>query len=481
MRAQAFIRTISFLCISFSAMLLPPLLVSLWRQDGQAGHFALIAAVVLAVGSLLWWPFRRHPLQLHNRDGYLIVATFWLLLGALGAIPFLWTLHLSFGAALFESVSGLTTTGATVLTGLDRLPPSLLFYRQEIQWFGGMGLVVLAVAILPLLGTGGMSVYRAEAPGPMKEEKLTPRLGSTARVLWIVYVGFTVACALAYWWAGMTPFDAISHSLSTLSTGGFSTHDASLGYYHSIRVELVAIVFMLVGGVNFSIHYLALHQRDPLVYLRDVEVRTFLLFVAGVILFIAGNLWLLHTYSHWTRALRNSAFEVVSIITSTGFGTADFSTWPLFLPVLLIFISFIGGCGGSTAGGIKVMRMLALAKMGRRELRRLYHPRASFPIKIGGRAVPEKTLQAIWGFFSVYIGAFVLLMLAMMWAGLDQVSAFSAIATCMNNLGPGLGRVTANFAGVSDSAKLIGVLAMLAGRLEVFTVMVLLHPAYWRD
>ncbi|HEB55291.1 MAG TPA: potassium transporter [Gammaproteobacteria bacterium] len=461
--------------------MLAPLLVSLWYDDGEVGRLLAEFSVMLVSGFLLWLPFRRRRYELRRRDGFFIVVIFWTLLSLLGLAPLYFGLNISFVDALFESVSGLTTTGATVLSGLDDMSPSILFFRQELQWFGGMGLIVLAVAVMPMLGIGGMSVYRAEAPGPMKEEKMTPRLASTARSLWFLYLGLTVACALAFWYAGMSPFDAVSHSLSTLSTGGFSTHDASLAWFHSPAIEMVAVVFMLLGSINFSVHFLALRHLSPGDYFRDTEVRTFLLLVLGVIILTSLILRLSGQMPDLLLATREATFEVVSVITSTGFGLDDFSLWPMFLPALLMIISFIGGCGGSTAGGIKVMRVMLLAKLGLRELKMLMHPRGVFPIKIGTRRLREETLQAVWGFFAVYMLTFVVLMLLIMMSGLDQLSAFSAIATCMNNLGPGLGEVSQTFAHVSDAGKIVAVLAMLIGRLEIFTVLVLFHPAFWRN
>ncbi len=461
--------------------MLAPLLVSLWYDDGEVWRLLAEFSVMLISGFLLWLPFRRRRYELRRRDGFFIVVIFWTLLSLLGLAPLYFGLNISFVDALFESVSGLTTTGATVLSGLDDMSPSILFFRQELQWFGGMGLIVLAVAVMPMLGIGGMSVYRAEAPGPMKEEKMTPRLALTAQSLWVLYLGLTLACALAFWYAGMSPFDAVSHSLSTLSTGGFSTHDASLAWFHSPAIEMVAVVFMLLGSINFSVHFLAWRHLSPADYFRDPEVRAFLLLVLGLVILTSVILRLSGQMPDLLLSTREATFEVVSVITSTGFGLDDFSLWPMFLPALLMIISFVGGCGGSTAGGIKVMRVMLLAKLGLRELKMLMHPRGVFPIKIGSRRLREDTLQAVWGFFAVYMLTFVVLMLLIMMSGLDQLSAFSAIATCMNNLGPGLGEVSQTFAHVSDAGKIVAVLAMLIGRLEIFTVLVLFHPAFWRN
>ncbi len=479
-RLGAVFRLVGVFCIIFSASMIPPMLVSLWYADGEARHFLVSLGVSSLVGLLLWAPGAVAPPELRRRDGFLVVALFWTVLSALGALPFILGPHVGFVDALFEAASGFTTTGATVLSGLDALPKSVLFYRQELQWFGGMGLIVLAVAVLPALGVGGMQLYRAEVPGPMKEDRLTPRLRQTAQALWLIYVGITGACALAYWFAGMSLFDAVAHSLATVSTGGFSTHDASIGYFHSPAVEIAAIVFMFAGGINFSVHFLALRAGSLRPYWHDVEVRAFLLFVAGVVGFCTVALYLYDFYAAFP-ALRNSAFEVVSIVTSTGFGTADFSQWPAFLPVLLIFVSFVGGCGGSTAGGMKVMRLLVLTREAVREVRRLVHPHAHYALRLGDRVVEHRVAQNIWGFFAVYVATFVVLMLLMMLTGLDQPSAFSAVATCMNNLGPGLGQVAYDFASVSTAGKAIAVFAMLAGRLEVFTLLVLLTPDYWRE
>lgn len=473
-------RIIGFFSMGFSATILIPLLISLFFQDGETANFALCFGVTLGAGLFFWFPTRRQKAELATRDGFIIVALFWSFISLLASLPFIFSQEMNLTDALFESVSAFTTTGATVMSGLDQMPPSLLFYRQQLQWFGGMGMIVLAVAILPMIGIGGMQLYRAEAPGPLKEEKLTPRLEQTARTLWLLYVGITVVNAFAYWLAGMSGFDAVAHALSTVSTGGFSTHDASLGYFNSTLIESIAVVFMLLGAINFSIHYVAFRNQNLKIYWQNTEVRVFLLVVLSAIILVTLMLYFSEGYEQLPPDLRNATFEVVSVITSTGFGTVDFSAWPDFLPVFLIFISFVGGCGGSTAGGLKVMRVILLVQMGYREIRRLIHPRALFSVHIGQTIVPSRTIEAVWGFFAMYIVSFGILMLLMIHSGLDQVSAFSAIATCMNNLGPGLGEVANSFSSVSEGGKLVAVVAMLLGRLEVFTILVLLTPEFWR-
>lgn len=473
-------RILGVFLMVFSATMVPPIGVSLWYADGEADHFLVSLGITLVCGLALWLPVRHHRRDLRVRDGFVVVALFWTVLGMLSAVPFLFSPHLPFTEAVFESVSGFTTTGATVISGLDRLPRSVLYYRQQLQWLGGMGIIVLAVAIIPMLGVGGMQLYRAETPGPMKDEKLTPRIAHTAQTLWIIYLSLTVACALAFWLAGMSPFDAIGHSFTAISTGGFSPHDASMGYFDSPLIETIANVFMLLGAINFAVHFTAWQKRRPLQYLRDTEVRFFLLVVAGLILIIAAMLWYAGQYPNPLTALRYAAFQVISIITSTGFTTASFADWPSFLPILLIYISFIGGCAGSTAGGMKVIRVLMLLKQAQREIRQLIHPNAVIPIKVGGKAMSEPVISAVWGFFALYVFSTATLTLMMVWTGLDVLSAFSAVAACLNVLGPGLGEVAANFATVSPLGKWILVFAMLLGRLEIFTLLVLLTPAFWK-
>ncbi|WP_295883894.1 TrkH family potassium uptake protein [uncultured Thiohalocapsa sp.] len=480
-------RVLGLFALLFAATLTVPVAVGLAYGEAELRHLLLPLSGALALGLVLWLSGglgarlrigRRGELGV--RDGFLIVALFWLLLSALGAWPLALGIGLTPVDALFESASGLTTTGATVITGLDALPRSLLFYRQQLQWLGGMGVVVLGLAVIPLLGIGGMQLYRAEAPGPLKEEKLTPRLVGTARSLWLLYLSLTLACALGYRLAGMDTFDAVAHSLSTVSTGGFSTHDASLGYYQSPAVEAVAILFMLLAAINFGLHYLVWTKRDAWLYLRDAEARAFLGFVLLVVLVVGLVLALEQVFADPLTGFREAAFTVVSLVTSTGFATVDHAHWPDFLPVLLLLIAFVGGCGGSTAGGMKALRVLLLVKQGLYEVQRLIHPRAQVPMRVGRRVVDAGLMQSVWGYFALYMITFVLCGLWMIHSGLEPLSAFAAVATSINNLGPGLGEVAYNFQGVSDQGKLVAVAAMLLGRLEIFTILVLLTPGFWR-
>jgi len=472
---------IGMLCIAHSLTLLPPMLVSFWFHDGELEDFFITFLLLIISGFLLWAPFRHQTIELKRSDAFLVVPLFWMILSLASALPFIIGGHLGFVDALFEATSGFTTTGATVVLDLDKFPPSILYYRQQLQFFGGMGLVILAIAILPMLGVGGTQLYRAETPGPMKDEKLVPRLAHAARNLCLIYIGLTLACTIGYWLAGIDAFDALQHAFATVSTGGFSTHDESFAYFNNPVVNFIAVVFMLLGAINFGIHFLAIKNRHPSLYIIDTETRVFLLMVSALVVLYTLSLYYKGVYHNIFQTLDIALFEVTSVITSTGFGVTDFSVWPTFLPVMLIFISFIGGCGGSTAGGIKVIRIVTLFKQAGQQLFLLVYPKAHRPVMIGQRVLDNNVIQAIWGFFAVYVIVFAILTLLMMMAGLDQVSAFASVAATLNNLGPGLGEVSTTFASVSDSGKLIAVIAMLLGRLEIFPLLVILSPGFWRN
>ncbi|MDZ7735461.1 MAG: TrkH family potassium uptake protein [Gammaproteobacteria bacterium] len=474
-------RVLGILLALFSLTLLPPLAISWFFEDGAEMAFLLGWGLILAAGLVMWLPVRNISAELRLRDGFIIVVLFWVTLGCSGSIPLLLSEfpNLALTDAVFESMSGLTTTGATVLTGIDSLPISIQFYRQQLQWLGGMGIIVLAVAILPMLGIGGMQLYKAEIPGPLKDAKLTPRITETAKALWYVYLGMTIMCATAYWLAGMSAFDAIAHSFSTVSIGGFSTHDASIGYFDSAAIELTAVFFILLGGMNFTLHFLAWRSFSLKPYANDSEVRAYLSFLLGLSIVTIGYLLIIQP-TDVSGSFRDGLFQSVSIATTTGYTTTSYQSWPTFLPVLLLFGSFVGGCATSTGGGLKVIRVLLLVKQGFREIRRLIHPSAMFTIKLGGRSLPDRVVSAVWGFFAAYVATFALLMLILMATGLDQITAFSAMAACMNNLGPGLGDVSAHYGPINATAKWVLVLAMLLGRLEIFTLLVLLTPTFWK-
>jgi trk system potassium uptake protein TrkH len=475
-------RILGLLLMMFSVTMVPPVVVDLIYKEQSWTPFVESFGLTLFVGLLLWYPVRDSRKDLRLRDGFLVVALFWAGLGMAGALP----LYLaevpvmSFTDAVFESVSGLTTTGATVLSGLDTLPKAILYYRQQMQWLGGMGIIVLAVAVLPMLGVGGMQLLRAETPGPVKDSKLTPRITETAKALWYVYFAFTFFCVVGYMIAGMNFFDALCHAFSTVAIGGFSTHDLSIGHFNSTAIDVVAIVFMFLAGINFSLHFFAWRNVSIRHYMHDPEFKAYGAMLIVLSLIVTGTLFSLGTYANGKDSLINGVFQAVSIATTTGFTTANYAAWPGAIPVLLIFASFVGGCAGSTAGGIKVIRWLLIAKQGLREIIRLVHPNAEIPVKLGQDAVPFRVVDAVWGFFSVYIVVFGMMLLAMMATGLDQVTAFSAVAATLNNLGPGLGEVAPGFMTVSDPAKWIAIFGMLLGRLEIFTLLVLITPTFWR-
>jgi trk system potassium uptake protein TrkH len=476
-------RILGLLLMLFSFTQLFPMIVGWIYDDLDLLPFLQSFFMLLIGGAMIWFPVRHASSELRLRDGFLVVILFWGVLGVSGALPLILSsqLDLSITDAVFESISALTTTGATVITKLDGLPYSILFYRQQLQWLGGMGIIVLAVAILPILGVGGSQLFRAETPGPIKDSKLTPRIKETAKLLWFIYFGFTVACAIAYKLAGMDWFDAIGHSFSTVAIGGFSTHDESIGYFNNHAIEAVAIVFMLLSSANFSLHFLVWRKKDLRLYFKDSELRFFLYCVLLVSLICCMYLYLSHQFGTISQTIYVSLFQAVSMITTTGFSTSDYTYWPVFVPALLIFSSFMGGCAGSTAGGMKVVRVLLLLKQGMREILKLIHPSARISVKLNRKPVPDNVMQAVWGFFSVYIGVFVLLMLLIMASGLNQVTAFSAVAATLNNLGPGLDAVAQNYSSINDFAKWVLCLSMLFGRLEIFTLLVVMTPVFWRQ
>jgi len=481
-RAAAIQRILGFLIAGASLMMLPPAVVSWWYQDGTAELFLTSAIILFITGMAIFLPVRNVQEDLRLRDGFLIVTICWLSLALVGALPFLLLMQpeISYVDAVFESMSGLTTTGATILTNIDDLPRGLLYYRQQLQWLGGLGIVVLAVAIMPMLRIGGMQLYRAETPGPMKDSKLTPRITETAKALWLIYLGITVTCALAYWLGGMTLFDAVGHAFSTVAIGGMSTHDSGFGYFDSPTLEFIAIFFMVVAGVNFAIHFTSWKRASAQPYFHDPELKLYASLLLGFAILTTIALYLNGTYGSLSESARYASFQVVSVMTTTGYSTTNFSLWPGFIPIMLICIAFIGGCAGSTCGGMKVIRIMLLYRQAVREIHRLIHPHAVFPVKIGGRKTSATVMDAVWGFFFLYVSSFVMITIALNGVGVDPVTAYAAAAACITNLGPGLGDVSSNYASLNSTAKVILSFAMLMGRLEIFTILVLFTPAFWR-
>lgn len=481
MKRRLIQQILGLLLIYFSVSLLPPIFISLYFHDHELNHFILSFTSVLAVGVILWFPVRHIKIEISKRDGFFIVTLFWFIVGLVSSLPFLFGPHLSLTDAFFESISAVTTTGATVMTDLDSLPHSILFYRQELQWLGGMGIIVLAVAIFPMLGIGGMQMYRTETPGPFKDDKIAPRITHSARSFWLIYLVITVFCALAYWLAGMTFFDAWAHSLSTVSTGGFSTHDASLGYFKSATIDYIAVFFMLLGGINFSIHFLAIVKKRPQLYFTDSEVKTYFGFILLITIIISLDLFLTRQHESIASSFQYGLFQTVSFITSTGFTTENITLWPAVLPTLLFFASFVGGCGGSTAGGMKVIRIIIVVKQFWINMLNLIHPNIVINLKLNQRAIPFRTIDAVWGYFSLYIAAFIVIMLVLMADGMDQATAFSAVSSSLNNLGPGLGEVSVNFHDITAFQKWMLAFTMLLGRLEIVSLMVLFMPSFWQQ
>ena len=476
------VRVLALLIFMFGLTMLVPLGLSWFLRDGAESAFDEAALLTLGTGLGLWYATRNEKRDLTIRDGFLMVALVWTVLPIYAALPLVIQLDASFTDAYFEAVSGLTTTGATVFEGLDTLPVSINFWRTQLVWLGGMGLIVLAVAILPLLGIGGRQMFKAETPGPMKDSKMTPRLAQTAKGLWGVYALVTGCCILCFHWAGMTWLDAIMHSFSTMGLGGFSSHDASFGFFDSLAIEAVCIFFMLLAGMNFATHFMALSGRSFRPYGHDPEARWFLVVTIGSVIGIAIFLDVHGVYPGFAEALRFSAFNVVSIATTTGFANTDYNLWPFFAPLWMLFLCSFATSAGSTGGGIKMIRAMLLYKQVYRELIRAMHPNAVHPVKIGSSLVPNNILFAVLAFAFLYMVSIVSMTLILSFTGLEIITAFSAVVASINNTGPGLNQVgpAANFGGLSDFQTWVCTFAMLLGRLEIFTLLVVMTPAFWR-
>ena len=463
----------------FRLSFLPPLALTFIYDESNKNIFLFSFIFFLISGLLMWFGTRHKRPALNISDGFIITTMFWIVLACAGAMPF-YFFGLSVSDSVFESVSGITTTGATTIVGLDEYPKSILLYRQLLQWIGGMGLIVLAVAVMPALGIGGGQLYKMELPGSHGSQKLTPKITDSAKALWKIYVGLTLVCALLYLISGMSIFDAIAHSLSTVAGGGFSTHDNSIGFFESGLIEWVCIIFMLLSAASFAVHYAAIFGGQPLKYFYDSEFRFFM----SVVLIISTICLLVNilngSYSDVALAFSSSIFHTISIVTTSGFTTENFSLWPGFLPYLLLVGAFMGACSQSVGGGIKAWRVLIMINQAYKEILKTIHPNAVLTSKIGTKVIDAKIAEKVWGFFSIYVFIFMFLLLAMLGTGLNFETAFSAVGACLNNLGPGLGNVAENYSGVNEIGKLILCFAMILGRLEIFTLLVLFMPAFWR-
>ena len=475
-------RILGTLLMIFSlAQFVPGFLAYFLNEKDLVYNFISTGFITFLVGSFLFFLASEKNGDLRTKDGFIITIFFWTVLGFFGSIPF-YNANLEgvdYIDSLFESISGLTTTGATVFVGLDEMPKSLLFYRQLLQWLGGMGIIVLAVAVLPLLGVGGMQLYKAETPGPLKDSKMTPRITETAKALWFVYLTMTIACSILYKFFGMSWFDAVSHAFSTISIGGFSTHDESFAYFNNSGLRWTAIIFMIISGINFALHYLAWTKKRVLHYLYDSEVKLYLslLTTTAFITFLT----LYYSDRIYDDMVVDSVFQAVSIGTTTGFLTSNYSNWPLFVPIMLLVAAFIGACAGSTGGGIKVIRALILIRQGSSEITKLIHPNAIVTIKFGKKTLDPKVSESVWGFFAVYVATFLFILMILLSQNNDFLTSFSAVGATLNNLGPGLGMVSENYKDITDGSKIALCLAMLLGRLEIFTLLLLFTPAFWRN
>ncbi len=482
-RSLTVVHVLGLMLVLFSATYILPIITSIIYDDGTLFSFAWAMAMTFLAGALMWLLTLRFKTELSIRHGYLMVVMMWTAIPLFATLPLLLVIpNLSFTDAYFETMSGLTTSGGTVLTGLDSLPPAINLWRHELTWLGGMGIIVLAVAILPLLGIGGRQLYKAETPGPMKDATLTPRITETARNLWLVYLGITIACAVSLKIAGMTWFDAVCHAFSAVALGGFSTHDASVGFFNSPAIELVMIVFMLLAAINFATHYLVWREKSLRQYLRDSEGIATIVVILASCLGIGLYLWWAGVYpSIWT-ALRYASFNLVSIATDSGFNNTDYGMWPMFAPLFMLFLSCIVVSSGSTGGGIKMIRIMILFKQAGREFRKLLHPAVVNPMKIGGRVIPNNIVLSVLGFIFLYFMSVVTLTFALLLSGLDFVSAFSAVIASINNVGPGLGVVgpASNYGVLSDFQTWVCTLAMLIGRLEIITLLIIFTPQFWQ-
>ena len=474
---------VGVLMMLFSVTMVPPMGVA-WWYDGYAvvQPFAEAMGVMLLLGVVCWLPVYRYQVDLRNRDGFVVVVAFWVLLSLIGALPFMLSQspHMPLVDAVFETVSGLTTTGATVLSGLDTMPKAIVYYRAQLNFLGGMGIIVLAVALLPMLGIGGMQLYKAETPGPMKDEKLTPRITETAKNLWYIYVGLNVLCTLAFWATGMTFFDALCHSFATVALGGFSTHDASLGYFNSPAIELVAGFSSIVAAINFALFFVAWRARNLKAIFYDAEFRFCMAVFGAIIATTCVLLYLSGKFSGW-ESFYHGFFQAASVITDNGLGTTGYpADWPISVPLLLLLGSFFGGCVGSTCGGIKAIRFLLLYKQSLREARLLIRPSAQIAVKLGNHPISDQVMHAVWGFYYLYIFSYCFFSLALTMTGVDLVTAFGTVAGCLNNMGIGLGETAVGFGPLSDTATWLMSLAMLVGRLEVFPLLLLFLPDFWK-
>lgn len=483
LRSLTVINALGLMLVLFSMTFLLPIITSIIYQDGTVVSFLKAMLITFLCGILMWGLTYRYKGELSIHHGYLLVVLMWTILPAFATLPLMMVLHnLSLTDAYFETMSGLTASGGTVLVGLDSLPQAINLWRHELVWLGGMGIIVLVVAIMPLLGIGGRQLYKAETPGPMKDATLTPRITETARSLWLVYFGITLAGIVSLKVAGMSWFDAVCHAFAVIGLGGFSTHDASIAYFNSPLIEFVLIVFMLIAVVNFASHFLVVREKSLRPYIRDVEGRSSILLLLCSCIVITIILWWQGTYTDFWTALRFASFNLISVATSAGFASTDYALWPIVAPLWMLFLSSIGASSGSTGGGIKMIRTIILFKQAGREFTKILHPSAIAPMKIGGAVIPNNIVFSVLAFIFLYFMSVVTLVFVMLLSGLDFMTAFTAVVASINNVGPGLGQVgpASNFSGLTDFQTWVCTLAMLIGRLEIVTLLIIFSPKFWK-
>ena len=463
----------------FAGTLMIPIVTSLSFSDGNLQTFIVSLLVFFIIGTLLYFPNSKiKSSDIKSKEGFLIVVLFWLILSLFGSLPFILDkdLSLSFVDALFESISGWTTTGATIIDDLENLSPSILIYRQMLQWLGGMGIVILALAILPMLGVGGMQLYKAESTGPIKDNKISPRIAETAKSLWRVYIGLTIACALLYFFAGMSIFDSVAHSFSTIAIGGFSTYNDSIGHFNSPIIEFVCIIFMLLAALNFTLHFLAMKSGSIAIYFKDTEVKSF----TFIIIIFLSLIYVFHLVNNSDIPLRHIIFQLISFITTSGFTSTSYESWPSFIVFTLLLVSFFGACAGSTGGGIKIIRIVLVLKLLKKGLLRTLHPTAQVPVKINDQAISDEVASNIYDFIVFYILSYMILSFLLLIFGNDIATSFSSVASCLNNLGPAVGDAVNSYSSLSTSSKYVLSFTMILGRLEIYTLLIILTPYFWK-
>ena len=472
-------KIIGIMLMMFAGTLMIPIVTSLSFSDGNLQTFIVSLLVFFIIGTLLYFPNSKiKSSDIKSKEGFLIVVLFWLILSLFGSLPFILDkdLSLSFVDALFESISGWTTTGATIIDDLENLSPSILIYRQMLQWLGGMGIVILALAILPMLGVGGMQLYKAESTGPIKDNKISPRIAETAKSLWRVYIGLTITCALLYFFAGMSIFDSVAHSFSTIAIGGFSTYNDSIGHFNSPIIEFVCIIFMLLAALNFILHFLAMKSGSIAIYFKDTEVRSF----TFIIIIFLSLIYVFHLVNNSDIPLRHIIFQLISFITTSGFTSTSYESWPSFIVFTLLLVSFFGACAGSTGGGIKIIRIVLVLKLLKKGLLRTLHPTAQVPVKINDQAISDEVASNIYDFIVFYILSYMILSFLLLIFGNDIATSFSSVASCLNNLGPAVGDAANSYSSLSSSSKYVLSFTMILGRLEIYTLLIILTPYFWK-